>query len=73
MKAISRFVYVKYLGQLMMFTKPKQVKEMPQTLQIKRKAMIVIKLVFNDDYFSNMSSYNNKINHPLKQVKHAIN
>jgi hypothetical protein len=55
-----------------MFIKSKQFKGMPQTLQINRKVMIVIEFVFKDDYFSNLPSYNSKINQPLSVNVYAI-
>jgi hypothetical protein len=55
-----RFVCMKYLGQLMILTKSKQVKEMTETLQIKKKAIAVIKLVFKMINFSIKSSYNSR-------------
>jgi hypothetical protein len=54
------FVRMKFLAQSMILTRSKLVKEMPQALQINKKTMAVIKLVFKDDYFSKLSCYNNR-------------
>ena len=52
----------------MILTKSKLVKEMPQTLQINKKTMFVIKLVFKDDYFNDLPSYNNRNKTALKPI-----
>lgn len=41
----------------------------PETLQFKRKAMSVIKLVIGDDYFSKMTSYDSRNKTVLKPIK----
>jgi hypothetical protein len=35
---------MKYIGQQMIFSKSKQVKEIPQTLQTKKRAIVVIQI-----------------------------
>jgi len=44
----------------MITTKSNKSSRCPETLQIKIKAMTIIKIVFKDDYFSNLPIYNNK-------------
>jgi hypothetical protein len=63
---------MKFLEQSMILTKSKLVKEMPQALQINKKAMAVIKLVFKDDYFNKLPSYNNRNITALKTNRHAM-
>jgi hypothetical protein len=57
----------------MILASQKIVKEIPQTLQIKRKAMAVIKLVLKMITSTICQVITTEINQPLKQVKHAIN
>jgi hypothetical protein len=56
----------------MITTKSNKSNKCPETLQIKRKSMVVIKLVIKDDYFSNMTSYNSRNTTALKTSKHAM-
>jgi hypothetical protein len=41
-----RFVSMKFLEHSMILTKSKLVKEIPKTLQIDKKTMVVVKLIF---------------------------
>ena len=50
----------------MIFSKSKQVKEMPQTLQIKKKATIVIKLMSEMITLAIYQDTTTKINQSLK-------
>jgi hypothetical protein len=56
----------------MITTKSNKSNKCPETLQIKRKAMAVIKLVFKNDYFSNITSYNSRNITALKTNRHAM-
>jgi hypothetical protein len=56
----------------MITTKSKKSNKCPETLQIKRKVMAVIKLALKDSYFSNKTSYNNRNIIALKTSNHAM-
>jgi hypothetical protein len=71
-EVVSKFVQMKYPRQYMISSNLKQVKDMPQELKINEKTMVIIKLVFQDDYFSNKTSYNNINITSLKTNRHAM-
>jgi hypothetical protein len=61
-----------FLEQSMILTKSKLAKEIPQALQINKKVIVVIKLVFKDEYFNKLPSYNNINITTLKMNKHVM-
>jgi hypothetical protein len=61
-----------FLEQSMILTKSKLAKGIPQALQINKKVIVVIKLVFKDEYFNKLPSYNNINITTLKMNKHVM-
>jgi hypothetical protein len=56
----------------MILTKSKQVKGMPQTSQINKETVVVVKLVIKIFSYSNMTSYNSRNKSALKTSNHAM-